>query len=77
MQKCLLKAWEKQLFDKELNEIEELEQLEGEQAEFSVHTTSVSLSMDLVAMSSESFDQFLTSFPDPLDAILPGAVGSL
>jgi hypothetical protein len=72
-----LKAQEKQLFDKELNEIEELEWLEEEQAESSVCAISVSLSTDLAAMSSESFDQFLTSFPDPLDAILPGAVGSL
>jgi hypothetical protein len=76
MQKHLLKAQEKQLFDKELNKIEELEQLEGEQAKSSVHTTSVSLSTDLAAMSSESFNQFLTSFPNPLNAISPGAVGS-
>jgi hypothetical protein len=76
MQKHLLKAQEKQLFNKELNKIEELEWLEGEHTKSSVHTTSVSLSMDLAAMSSESFNQFLTSFPDPLDAILPEAVGS-
>jgi hypothetical protein len=30
MQKCFLKAQEKQLFNKELNKIKELEQLEGE-----------------------------------------------